>query len=396
MNRPKQQLTIAYIFCLVALAWGVAVRSGLQRAFESNPIFNSLILIILAVGVATSLHLLHQLAAASRWLLPATQATYRAPPALLEPIDQFARTAGQIPRNATDAVLARLDDARDLTRYFMNVLILLGLLGTFWGLLQTVGGIGSVISGLSLGDADIKEVFERFKESLQRPLSGMGVSFSASLFGLASSLILGFLDLLAARGQSAVCTELEKRCTPVQPDVQPALTGPTSGPSDSTDSARSASQATFQSALINSLTEQLERVERTLRQQGELRLTEQGNTRALQEILARIDDHLQAHHALATKLLAVHQHTTPLLEQLATFVNTPAVAALEHHARSIDLSVREIGRQVAQAAEGQTEELRTELRILAKILSQPPHTPPQEPLADLPGGYRSNGQVEDQ
>lgn len=375
MNRPKQHLTIAYVFCLIALVWGVAVRSGLQRAFESNPIFNSLIVVILAVGVATSLLLLHQLAAASRWLAPAAQATYRTPPRLLDPIDQFVRTGAPFPRSAIDAVVVRLDDSRDLTRYFMNVLILLGLLGTFWGLLQTVGGIGAVIGGLSLGDADIKEVFERFKESLQRPLSGMGVSFSASLFGLASSLILGFLDLLAARSQSIVCTELEKRCTPAQSELQPSTVLHTQPDLD-----RSVNQAAFQGAVIAALTEQLERVERTLRQQSELRLTEQGNTRTLQDLLARLDDHLQAHHSLTSKFLAVHQHTAPLLEQLATFANTPAVAALEHHARSIDISVREIGRQVAQAAEGQTEELRAELRILAKILSHHHQTPPVEPL----------------
>lgn len=365
MKRSRQSLFLGYFFCLVCLSAGVYLQDGLRRAFQSNPLFNSLILVTLITGVGTSLWLLHRLSRAAHWLSFSERATSPTPPSLLAPLEPFVWSTSSTPRSAIDAVLVELEDARDLTRYLMNSLILLGLLGTFWGLLQTVAGIGSVIGGLSLGGGDVTAVFDQFKDSLQRPLSGMGVSFSASLFGLASSLIIGFLDLLAGRSQSSVAAKLESTFSAVIPakgEVQTfaGLTAPFSP-----------TPPALQEAIIQAIAEQLERVERALRQQIEMRQTEQASTRTLQELLARLEDHFQGNQSLLTTLVALTQHTTPLLEQIATVVTNPAQAALEHHVRSIDLSVRDLSRLVMSAAENQTEELRNELRILARLLSQP-------------------------
>jgi biopolymer transport protein ExbB/TolQ len=105
-------------------------------------------------------------------------------------------------------VAARLDEAREISRYMTGLLIFLGLLGTFWGLIETVSSVGGVINDLKVG-GDAGAVFDTLKEGLAAPLSGMGISFSSSLFGLAGSLVLGFLDLQTSQAQNRFYTELE-------------------------------------------------------------------------------------------------------------------------------------------------------------------------------------------
>jgi hypothetical protein len=114
----------------------------------------------------------------------------------------------QTMRHLLDSIATRLDEARDISRYMTGLLVFLGLLGTFWGLIETVGSVGKVIDGLKVG-GDAGSLFDTLKEGLAAPLSGMGISFSSSLFGLAGSLILGFLDLQSSQAQNRFYTDLE-------------------------------------------------------------------------------------------------------------------------------------------------------------------------------------------
>jgi hypothetical protein len=116
--------------------------------------------------------------------------------------------SSQTMRSILDSIAVRLDEARDISRYMTGLLIFLGLLGTFWGLIETVGSIGGVINNLKAG-GDASAVFDTLREGLAAPLSGMGISFSSSLFGLAGSLVLGFLDLQMSQAQNRFHTELE-------------------------------------------------------------------------------------------------------------------------------------------------------------------------------------------
>jgi hypothetical protein len=124
--------------------------------------------------------------------------------------DRVGRMAisAQIMRSLLDSIATRLDEARDLSRYMTSLLIFLGLLGTFWGLIETVGSVGKVIDGLKVG-GDAGAIFDSLKEGLAAPLGGMGISFSSSLFGLAGSLILGFLDLQMSQAQNRFYIDLE-------------------------------------------------------------------------------------------------------------------------------------------------------------------------------------------
>ena len=114
----------------------------------------------------------------------------------------------QTMRHLLDSIATRLDEARDISRYMTGLLVFLGLLGTFWGLIETVGSVGKVIEGLKVG-GDAGSLFDTLKEGLAAPLAGMGISFSSSLFGLAGSLILGFLDLQSSQAQNRFYTDLE-------------------------------------------------------------------------------------------------------------------------------------------------------------------------------------------
>ena len=124
--------------------------------------------------------------------------------------DRIGRMAisSQIMRGILDSIAARLDEARDMSRYMTVLLVFLGLLGTFWGLIETVGSVGGVINSLKPG-GDAAAIFEALREGLAAPLGGMGISFSSSLFGLAGSLILGFLDLQSSQAQNRFYTDLE-------------------------------------------------------------------------------------------------------------------------------------------------------------------------------------------
>src|SRR6185369_12513471 len=137
------------------------------------------------------------------------------PPVLLAPMaailgSRIGRMAisAQLMRGILDSIANRLDEARDISRYMTGLLVFLGLLGTFWGLIETVSSVGNVIQNLKPG-SDAGNMFDTLREGLAAPLGGMGISFSSSLFGLAGSLVLGFLDLQSSQAQNRFYTELE-------------------------------------------------------------------------------------------------------------------------------------------------------------------------------------------
>jgi len=375
MTRPTLALYTVIAFAVAVAIAGVLLLAGLQKAFASNPIFNALILVTLCVGIAAAVRQLLRIDYSARWMSERmkTAEIKESIPFLLVPLTPLIGSRGPQGSCGTlslramiDGVFVRLDDGRDVSRYLMNVLILLGLLGTFWGLLQTVGGIGAVIGGLSLGDGDVKAVFNTFKEGLQKPIAGMGISFSASLFGLAGSLILGFMDLQAGRAQNLFCAELE--------EILGSKEG-VSGEIDEFTGVRfpvvAGAGGGYQDAVVSGLTDQLQRLQRTLRQQVEVRVAEQMNARTLQEVLVALDTHLKSQATFLSKMVHFQQEAAPVVERLATILNSPSVVSVEQHTRSIDLSIRDFSRQLAVASEMQTEELRSELRVIARLLAGP-------------------------
>ncbi|MDX6517147.1 MAG: hypothetical protein QOH73_2813 [Gaiellaceae bacterium] len=218
LSRPNIYLVRMAVFLILAGFVAFILHRQLTTAFFGNPGLNGLILGVLLVGIVLAIRQVARLYREIRWVnhviieSPAVSADQ---PRLLAPMAAVIReTGGRVAfsvagtRALLDSVAARLDENRELVRYLAGLLVFLGLLGTFWGLIDTVNSVGKIIGSLRTG-SEAAVLFDELKTNLAAPLSGMGVSFSASLFGLAGSLVLGFLDLQMSQAQNRFHTEVE-------------------------------------------------------------------------------------------------------------------------------------------------------------------------------------------
>ena len=221
LTRPRGYLLRMLMF-LVLAGFGVAILlEPITNAFFNNPVLNSLILAAMIIGILYSFRQVIRLFSEIRWVNtlrvsePGLATQHQ--PTLLAPLANMLRdrrgqltfSAGTM-RSIMDSLGARFDEARDTSRYLVGLLIFLGLLGTFWGLLETIQSVGKAIGSLDNGAASSAAMFAELKAGLEAPLKGMGTAFSASLFGLSGSLILGFLELQANQAQNRFYNELEE------------------------------------------------------------------------------------------------------------------------------------------------------------------------------------------
>ncbi len=223
---------------LVGLVVFVLQRE-VQTAFMANPGLNGVIVAVGLVGVILSFRQVIRLFREVRWVnsfrLADPGITVDRPPVLLAPMaTMLGDRAGSMAistvtmRSLLDSLATRLDEGRELSRYLTGLLVFLGLLGTFWGLIETVTSVGKVINGLS-NQGELGTIFEDMKRGLAQPLGGMGIAFSSSLFGLAGSLVLGFLDLQASQSQNRFYTEVEDWLSSTVQDMAVITPGATDG-----------------------------------------------------------------------------------------------------------------------------------------------------------------------
>jgi hypothetical protein len=242
LSSPRIFLVRMMVFLVLCGLVCVILYRQILGAFMSNPGLNGLILGVLAIGILMAFRQVLRLFPEVRWVnsfrLADPGISVERPPALLAPMaallgDRLGRMAisTQMMRGILDSIATRLDEARDLSRYMTGLLIFLGLLGTFWGLIETVGSVGKVVETLKPG-GDSASVFETLREGLAAPLGGMGIAFSSSLFGLAGSLVLGFLDLQTSQAQNRFYTDLEDWLSTTVQDISaepvPAAAAPLS------------------------------------------------------------------------------------------------------------------------------------------------------------------------
>jgi hypothetical protein len=242
MDRDAQPLTPPRIYLIrmavfLVLAGFVAfiLYRQIWSAFLANPGLHALIFGVMAIGIILAIRQVWRLFPEVRWVNTLRQAEEglvpsTTTPTLLAPMaaliaNRSSRSALSVAttRSLLDSVGARLDESREIVRYLAGLLVFLGLLGTFWGLIETVGSVGRIIASLRTGQ-DAAVLFDELKNALAGPLQGMGLAFSASLFGLAGSLVLGFLDLQAGQAQSRFYTELEDWLATSTTDVGSDLT----------------------------------------------------------------------------------------------------------------------------------------------------------------------------
>ena len=220
LSSPRIFLVRMLVFLVLCALVMVVLYKQIVVAFFANPGLNALIGAVLLIGTILSfrqvLRLYPEVAWVNNFRISDPGLAVARHPKLLAPMAAILggeRTgrmtiSQQTMRHLLDSIATRLDEARDISRYMTGLLVFLGLLGTFWGLIETVGSVGKVIDGLKVG-GDAGALFDTLKEGLAAPLGGMGISFSSSLFGLAGSLILGFLDLQSSQAQNRFYTDLE-------------------------------------------------------------------------------------------------------------------------------------------------------------------------------------------
>jgi hypothetical protein len=219
VSSPRIFLVRMMLFLVLGALLVVVLYKQIWAAFLANPGLNGLIVCVLLIGIVFAfrqvLRLFPEVAWVNSFRLADPGLAVERSPTLLAPMqailrDRMGRMAmsPQTMRGIMDSIANRLDEARDISRYMTGLLVFLGLLGTFWGLIETVTSVRTVIEGLKVG-GDSGQMFDALKEGLGAPLGGMGISFSSSLFGLAGSLILGFLDLQTGQAQNRFYTDLE-------------------------------------------------------------------------------------------------------------------------------------------------------------------------------------------
>ncbi len=218
VEQPRVHLLHMVVFTLLVAVIAAVLFPNIKNAFLANAFLNGLIVAVLVLGVLYAFRMVWRLFPEVNWLngFKMGEGSVEDPPKLLASMstllgDASGRTvlSPQTMRSLLDSLASRLDESRDLLRYLVGLLIFLGLLGTFWGLLATVTSVGDAIKNLNVGSTQSSQVFDELKSGLQKPLAGMGLSFSSSLFGLAGSLILGFLDLKASQAQNRFYHNLE-------------------------------------------------------------------------------------------------------------------------------------------------------------------------------------------
>ena len=219
MTDPRKYLLRMLFFIIIVGAIIFILNEPLINAFQANVAINGLIFGVLLVGIIFLCRQTVRLVPEKNWIESLqVQNKLRSKPVLMAPLalmlgedtslKNFSISAAAL-RSVLDGVAGRLDENREIARYLIGLLIFLGLLGTFWGLIGTVSSVSSVISGLNFGNQDTSLIFSNLQKGLETPLEGMSTAFSSSLFGLSGSLILGFLDLQLGQASGRFYQDLE-------------------------------------------------------------------------------------------------------------------------------------------------------------------------------------------
>ena len=374
MARPHLYLLRMVILLVVVGALGAVLAPRLQFAFMSNPGLNGVILGVLVLGTAYDfrqvVRLFPEVAWIERFRTDQPGLSIQAPPRLLAPMAKMlGRREGRITlspvsmRTLLDGLGARIDESRDISRYLVGLEIFLGLLGTFWGLLETIASVSGVISSLST-QTDVQTLFNDLQAGLKAPLSGMGTAFGTSLFGLAGSLVLGFLDLQASQAQNRFYNELEEW-----------LSGLTRLSSGGLVSDGDQPVPAYIQALLEQTADNLEAFQRTLTRVEEGRASGTATLATLAERLTQFTDQLRAQQALLARFAEAQVELKPALTKLGDVIarggsnGSGLDETTRDHIRNLDTLM---SRLVEDNVAGRTQliqDMRSEIRLLARTIA---------------------------
>src|ERR1051325_5091593 len=359
LRRTRRFLLRMALFLVLVAALVFALHRPLVAAFLGNPAVNGVILGILLAGVVFICRQVVLLEPEVEWIESFRRrladrdfgATSSRPPRLLAPMARMlgSRRDGRVSLSASllqtllDGIAPRLDETRETSRYLIGLLVFLGLLGTFYGLLETVRSVGGVIGALDVTASDLAHVFADLKAGLELPLHGMATAFSSSLFGLAGSLVLGFLDLQAGQAQNRFYNDLEEWLS-----THPRLS------SGSLAEAGEGSVPAYLQALLEQTADSLENLQRLLTRSEETRIASNTTLASLAERLGTIGEHMNAGQGQMIRFAE------------SSLGQNEAVRA---HLRAIEGYMARLNEELAEGRAQSVAELRNEIRLLARTIA---------------------------
>ena len=361
MIKPHKYLNRIIHFLIAVTIVCTVLFPKMQDAFATNIVLNGLIAAVLLVGIVISMRQTYMLIPALNWLEKfkkndRSEKTSKVPELLgtmatmMEEQKNRNLSLSTVSMNTLlDGIASRMDEGREVTRYIIGLLIFLGLLGTFWGLLTTIGSIGNTIDSLQVGSGDVGLMFDDLKEGLAAPLSGMGTAFSSSLFGLAGSLILGFIDLQSGQAQGRFFNHLE--------DWLSGITKLSSAGGNVNIDTSEGSVPSYVSALLEQSADSLENLNRV--------------------IVRSEDNKSEINHAitnLSSQLSALVDHQTDINTAMVKMVSTLGENKKEDtnisakHLRNIDIQLKALTNETIKGQDKFTASLHSEIRLLARTL----------------------------
>lgn len=370
-SQPVRQVLMMLIVLGLTGFGGFLALPRVLPVFEANPYLNGFIAFVFVLGVLACFWQVWQLIQSVRWIEHFAQERERGfqskAPLLLAPLATLLRSRGKrmqintaSTRSILDSVATRIDEAREITRYIVNLLIFLGLLGTFYGLATTVPALVDTIRGLAPEDGESGvEVFARLMNGLDSQLSGMGVAFASSLLGLAGSLVVGLLELFAGHGQNRFYRELEEWLSSI------TKLGFSSGDGDGAGDMGTAG------VILDQMVEQMEAMQLLFARSEEGRSEVEYRLGQLSDTLERMTERMEATAPSATAFARIADSQDRLIDVLThKSENEGLDAESRMRLRSIDVQMLRILEEVSAGRQETMAELRTDLNAIGRALDR--------------------------
>jgi len=373
VRNPNRVLIWIVVFLAAVAAVSGLLLEPLTDAFLANPVFNGMILSVLFIGLVIDCRQVLVLKPEVDWVERFRHAEAGDAPELPgsrllgsmarmltgRRSDRLSLSATSM-RTVLDGIRTRLDESRDVSRYLIGLLVFLGLLGTFWGLLDTLRAVGNVITNLRIEGADAGQIFTALRDGLQAPLTGMGTAFSSSLFGLASSLVLGFVDLQAAHAQNRFYNDLEEW-----------LSGQTRLASGGLGGDGEGSVPAYIQALLENTADSLDKLQRIMARGDEERRSVDARIIELTEEVSRLAEQSHSEQRGLIGLTRTQAELQGVLGRLAD-VNEAGTARENDQTeqlRAMAQGLQDLRQELVTDRERLMSELRDEVRLLTRTVS---------------------------
>ena len=370
-TQPVRQVFMMLLVLGLTGFGGFLALPRVLPVFEANPYLNGFIAFVFVMGVLACFWQVWQLIVSVRWIEHFARdregGFQSKAPLLLAPLATLLRSRNKrmqintaSTRSILDSVATRIDEAREITRYIVNLLIFLGLLGTFYGLATTVPALVDTIRGLAPEDGESGvEVFARLMDGMDNQLSGMGVAFSSSLLGLAGSLVVGLLELFAGHGQNRFYRELEEWLSSI------TKLGFSSGEGDC------GGDIGVVGAIIDQMVEQMDGLQLLFAKSEEGRAEIEYRLGQLSDTLERMTERMEATAPSATAFARIADTQERLIDVLTHKTENEGLDAESRmRLRSIDVQMLRILEEVAAGRQETMAELRTDLNAIARALDR--------------------------